>query len=196
MSMSIRVAEGGSLVATDSSGAVRVIDADEIRRIANTELGGALDRLRTALTSFESLQETAGVFGGSGPAEELAALHSGIKGVFVSTVDGVGTDLDGMQVVLSQSAANWDDADLTAAERSQALAERVEAGVASAGADQVYAGAREDAGTSLQTGQTLAERQAEIDSGAVEVEPTPGSTADGGPVATTDPVEGGEGSGL
>lgn len=195
MTMSIRVAEGGSLVATDSSGAVRVIDADEIRRISNTELGGALDRLRTALTSFESLQEGAGVFGDSGPAAELASLHAGIKGVFVSTVDGVGTDLDGMQVVLSQSAANWDDADLTAAERSQALAERVEAGVASASADQVYAGAREDAGTGLLTGETLAERQAQIDSGAVQVEPPTEGDATG-PVEPIDPVEGGEGPGL
>lgn len=165
----VAIGDNGDYVATTGTGQTITINASEIRRIANTEVGGAFDRLATALGDFKSLEEGSGIFGGSQPGEELGSLHASVKDVFVATVDGVTTDLDTFNVNLAKGADNWDQADLSSAERSNQLAAYVEAGTQRPLAtDQSWNDSRERAGDSLAPGQELSAKQEELKQQAEE----------------------------
>lgn len=179
MVLSIRAIEGGGYSATTSSGETVTVEADDIRRIANTKVGGAFDRIATALADFQKLEEGAGVFGGSGPAAELASLHAQVKGVFVSTSDGVKQDLDSFGVNLTRGADNWDAADATSTERSRALTEQIAAGAGGPLATRnSWDGAREEAGESLNLGDHLAEKSEQLaqEQAAADVDTTGSDT--------------------
>lgn len=186
--LSIRAIEGGSYVVTDSTGDTVRVDADDIRRVANA-IGGALDQLADDVAKFQALEEAVRPFGASDPASELASLHAQVKGVFVSTSDGVKQDLDTFGTNLRRGADNWDAADQSSAERSRMLSEQIAASTngGSLATQEAYHGDRERRGGDLSLGDTLAAAEVEAEALAQQqaeagVGDLPGTDQGGQPV--------------